>query len=62
MAEPNPFREKDRPIDQPLCPTCGQRMWFVKISRLDNARDIRTFKCHLCEHAETKTLTVDADQ
>jgi hypothetical protein len=61
MGEQDPFRETDRPIYQPLCPTCGRRMWFMKVSKLDNAHDIRTFKCHLCAHAETETVTVDAD-
>jgi uncharacterized protein YlaI len=61
MAQPNPFEEESRPIYQPLCPTCGHRMWFMTVSKLDIAHDIRTFKCLACERAETRIVTIDAD-
>jgi hypothetical protein len=61
MAQPNPFSKKGGLVFQPLCPTCGHRIWFMKLSKLDNAHDIRTFKCHGCEHTESEIVTLDVD-
>jgi hypothetical protein len=38
---------------QPPCPTCGNPMWLTRLSKFDDANDLRTFKCQVCEHVET---------
>jgi len=38
---------------QPPCPTCGNPMWLVRLSQFDDDRDLRTFKCQVCEFTES---------
>ena len=38
---------------QPPCPTCGSPMWLVRLSKFDDASDLRTFKCQVCERIES---------
>jgi hypothetical protein len=28
-------------------------MWLTRLSKFDDANDLRTFKCQVCEHIET---------
>jgi hypothetical protein len=61
VAQPSPFPEKSGPTFQPPCPKCGTPMWLMRLSKLDDTRDLRTFKCHVCEHTENKAVNFTAD-
>jgi transposase-like protein len=53
MAQPAPIGEKPGVTFQPPCPTCGNPMWLLRLSPFDDDRDLRTFKCQVCEFTET---------
>jgi hypothetical protein len=38
---------------QPPCAKCGAPMWLVRLSKFDDAHDLRTFKCQVCEHIQS---------
>jgi|KBSSwiStaDraftv2_1062776.scaffolds.fasta_scaffold5919682_1 hypothetical protein len=57
MAQPNhPAPEKPGVTFQPPCPTCGNPMWLMRLSKFNDTHDLRTFKCQVCMHTESNVV------
>jgi hypothetical protein len=48
--------EKPEITFQPPCPKCGVPMWLVRLSAFDEAHDLRTFKCQVCNDTESMAV------
>jgi protein-arginine kinase activator protein McsA len=42
------FREARTVEGRPICETCNQQMWLLKIKPADNGKELRTFECSKC--------------
>ena len=51
LNDPHPTSEL-----QPPCPTCGNRMWLTRMSAYSDTKELRTFKCQVCERTECLTV------
>jgi len=61
MAQPgNPIPEAPGVTFQPPCPTCGMPMWLTRLSKFDDAHDLRTFECKVCTHVESRVVDFKA--
>ena len=57
MAQPTiPSSEKPGTTFQPPCPTCGVPMWLLRLSQFSDDSDLRTFKCQVCGHTESRAV------
>ena len=56
MDQSQSILESTRPELQPPCPTCCNPMWLVRLSKFDDDRDLRTFKCQVCERTESMVV------
>ena len=56
VAQSQPTASPPQRDLQPPCPTCGLPMWLVRRSSIDDDRDLRTFKCQVCEHTESAII------
>ena len=41
---------------QPPCPLCGNPMWLTRLTAYRDAEELRTFKCQVCDHTESRTV------
>jgi hypothetical protein len=54
-ADPPP-----KPELQPPCPTCGNPMWLIRLSKFDKDKDLRTFRCIVCDCIESSVVEFKA--
>jgi hypothetical protein len=56
MTQSQPVWDAPKTTLQPPRPTCGVPMWLVRLTPFKDDHDLRTFKCQVCDHTESRAV------